>query len=247
MTANPFQVASQVAGAFGEQRERNTLDDILKQSATSNDPNQQTDLIRQIISRLPPEKRQEGFQFIQQKQQQLAQRKQDQAYQEQGLNPNLPEGINKEIIKGKNNKIPGGSNAKQHVQDAYNRVNEILESGYTGWSPTGLTPEGREQRSELDTLSEVFISNLIPLLNPKGTISKDRFNYIKSLAPTSWDTDAVMKGKLKALSDIFGLEGSQMVVDGRDGSSTVEMRDSQGNIYDIPKDMVENARAGGLQ
>lgn len=134
--------------------------------------------------------------------------------------------------------------SKEAVQKAFDRTQEILDAGYTGYTPFGLTPEGRKQRSELDTLSEVFISKLIPLLNPKGTISKERFNYIKSLAPNSWDTDATIKGKLEALKEIFELEGSSSE---KSTAGTLEMRDAAGEIYDIPQDMVEEARKGGLR
>lgn len=134
--------------------------------------------------------------------------------------------------------------AKKHVQKAYDRVNEILDSGYTGYSLTGLTPEGRKLRSELDTLSEVYISNLIPLLNPKGTMSKERFNYIKNLAPNSFDTDAAIKGKQEALREIFDLKGSSPK---KTPKGTIEMIDSSGEIYDIPEDQVEKAKKAGLK
>ena len=144
------------------------------------------------------------------------------------------------------NQVP--SEGQDQVRDAFQRANEILESGYTGFSPTGLTPEGREQRSELDTLSEVFISHLIPLLNPKGTISKERFNYIKSLVPNSWDTDAKIKGKLKALRGIFKIDQQSQGGGQQAGHATSrEMRDAQGNIYDIPEELYEQARSQGLQ
>lgn len=141
--------------------------------------------------------------------------------------------------------------SKKHVQKAYNRVKDILDTGYTGYSLKGWTPEGRKQRSELDTLSEVFISSLIPLLNPKGTMSKERFNYIKDLVPNSWDTDATIKGKLSALKDIFQLQDRT----GADGNTpgkkepgkTVEMKDADGATYDIPRDRVAAAKKAGLR
>ncbi len=98
------------------------------------------------------------------------------------------------------------SEAKKHVQKAYDRVKEILDTGYTGFSFTGLSPEGRQQRAEMDTLGEIFLANFIPLVNPKGTMSKQRFEYIQSKIPSSWDMDATIKGKLDALKEIFELE-----------------------------------------
>jgi len=146
------------------------------------------------------------------------------------------------------------SKSKERVQKTFDRAQEILDAGYTGYTPFGLTPEGRKQRSEFDTLSEVFISEMIPLLNPRGAMSKERFNYIKSLVPNSWDTDAAIKGKLDALKDILELEGAspekstkEAVTKKQATPGTVEMRDAAGDIYDIPEDRVEAARKGGLR
>jgi len=135
--------------------------------------------------------------------------------------------------------------AKEHVQEAYDRVKEILDTGYTGYSLTGLTPEGRELRSELDTLSEIFLANLIPLLNPRGAISKDRFNYLKGLIPNSWDTDAAMKGKLEALKATFGLEGSSPSDESDTPPQEMVNRSPEGQIFyndGVPKFIKKNGK-----
>jgi hypothetical protein len=246
-TPSPFEigqaVGSNVSGAFRGARDRSAIDEILEQANSSGDPQAVNDAMGQILHRVSPERQQQAMQVLQMKQQQLAQQRQAKAYQEQGLNPDLPEGINKEILRGK-----GDVNKKQEgteqVRGAFNRAQEILESGATGFSAGIATPQGRELRSELDTLSEVFISHLIPLLNPRGAISKERFNYIKGLVPNSTDTDAKIKGKLKALKDIFKLEGEA----GKDiKKATREMKDAQGNVYDIPDELYEKAVSQGLK
>lgn len=181
------------------------------------------------------QEQQQVAQQIKQAQQQLAQPK-----EKPSLSKSLGQSGNQKVDDKQQKQVE----AKKHVQKAYDRVKEILDTGYTGYSLTGWTPEGRKLRSELDTLSEVFISNLIPLLNPKGTMSKERFNYIKNLAPNSWDTDSALKGKLAALRDIFELEGSSPE---KSSNGTIEMRDDSGNVYDIPKDQVEKAKKAGLK
>jgi len=116
----------------------------------------------------------------------------------------------KEIENSKRKGISGKSlspESRERINHAFNRTNELLKSGKTGFTYKGLGEKGREDRAELNNLSEIWISELIPLLNPKGTISKDRFNYIKGLAPNSTDTDATIKGKLKALKYIFKESG----------------------------------------
>ena len=253
-TLSPFEIGraigSNVSRGIRGASERSSIDDILEQANASGNPEDVDNAIGQILTRVSPERQQAALQVLGQKQQQIQSQQRRKALESQGIGGDidaLDPALQKEIIKAKSTAKPVEADSKRHVQDAFNRVSEILESGNTGFSPLGITPQGRQQRAELDTLSEVFISNLIPLLNPKGTISKERFNYIKNLAPSSWDTDAKIKGKLKALSDIFGLEGSMGGQGGPGGSGTIEMKDAQGNIYDIPQDMVEKARAGGLQ
>jgi hypothetical protein len=41
-------------------------------------------------------------------------------------------------------------------------------------------------------------------------MSKERFNYIKSLTPRGFDTDATIKGKLGALKTIFSMSPDQL-------------------------------------
>lgn len=109
---NPFQVASQVGGALGRQQENSQLDEILKQSMASNDPNVQNDVMRQILTRVSPEKRPLAIQAVQQRQQQLAQERGRTAEREAGINPDLPDYAKKEQAK----KLIGNAKANPEVQ-----------------------------------------------------------------------------------------------------------------------------------
>jgi len=211
---SPFElgrsVGGNISGGIRDSRERNSIDQILEQANASGQQEDIDQAMRSILSQVSPERQPMALQVLQQKQQQMAQQRQAQAYQEQGLNPNLPEGINREILKNKFTEGNKKAEDDADLRNAFNRTEEILKSGHTGFSGSGLgTAKGRQDRAELDTLSEVFLGKLIPILNPRGTITKERFKYMQSLIPNSSDTDAKFKGKLKALRQIFKMEGNQ--------------------------------------
>jgi len=246
-------LGANISNAIRGSHERSALDDALRFAQETENPDDIQQILNQFVPRLSPERQQQAAQAFgaiqNQRMAQAQKQKQRSFYESEGLNPDLAEqdvGIQKEFIKGHQAKNKKSTQDSKIVQDAFDRSEEILKSGYTGFSPVGLTPEGREQRAELDTLGEVFISHLIPLLNPRGTISQSRFNYIKSLVPNSWDTDATIKGKLAALKDIFRLEAPQGGAE-KKAEKTREMRNSQGEIYDIPEGLYEQAKSMGLK
>lgn len=243
----PFEIGrgigSNVGGAIRGARETSAIDEILQQANASGNEEDVQNAMNQILQRVSPERQQMAMQLLQNKQQQFARQRQVQGYQQAGLNPDLPESINRELIKQRIAQAPTQEPSQELVKNAFDRVEQILGSGVTGFSPTGLSPKGRESRAELDTLGEVFISHLIPLLNPKGTISKERFNYIKGLVPSSSDTDAKIKGKLNALRNIFAMPATEM---GQEPSGQfVRMKDPSGVIRDIPADQAQAAQAAG--
>lgn len=247
-TPSPFEigqaVGNNISGSIRASREKSAIEEILEQANSSGNPDDINNAMSMILQRVSPERQQAAMQVLQNTQQKFARQKQAQAYQEQGLNPDLPESINKELIKKKEVEGKKVEEGNELVRNAFNRAQEILDSGSTGYSVGAATSNGRELRSELDTLSEVFISHLIPLLNPKGSISKERFNYIKSLVPSSTDTDAKIKGKLKGLKDIFRIENEENKLG---NAITREMKDAEGNIYDIPEELYEKAVSQGLK
>lgn len=262
---SPFEIGARVgkgtANAFSEYQDTNSIDHILKQASQSEDPNAVDDIMGQLIQRVAPERQQAAAQLLQNKKAQLQglqkQQQQQQSYQSLGLNPALAgidASIAKEFIKNQQNQTSKNKEKAQLLGDTFSRAEEILKGGNTGIFTGGkLTPQGRKDRAELDTLSEVFISQLIPLLNPKGTISKERFNYIKSLAPNSSDTDATIEGKLAALRKIFAGDLSSIDVASQGNSSLnasnsnfVQIKSPDGKIRNIPSNMVESAeKAGG--
>ena len=236
-------IGSNVAGGIRGAQENSALDQILQQAIQSNDPQVQQDVMRQILTRVSPEKQGAALQILQQKSQQMQQQRQRQALEREGYNPDLPEYINKETAKTKAKTNLQAIEGKDQLQNAFQRTQEILDSGYTGYSWKKLSPEGRKQRAELDTLGEVYISQLIPLLNPRGTVSQARFEYIKGLVPNSKDSDAVIKGKLTALKNIFETKGEGLKE--AENTNFVQMRDPSGVIRNIPANQAQAAQAAG--
>lgn len=101
-------VGSSISGAFKKHRDTTAIDDILGQAYASEDPQQIDFAMRQILSKVAPERQGMALQVLQSKAAQIesqhqAQRK-SQAYSDIGLPPsisNLPESIQKEFIKSK--------------------------------------------------------------------------------------------------------------------------------------------------
>jgi hypothetical protein len=102
---SPFEmgraVGGNISGAFQSSQETSALDNILQQAMQSNDPQVQNDVMRQILTRVSPEKQEMALKVLQQRTQQMQQQRQRQAYSERGLSPDLPESINKEMLRQK--------------------------------------------------------------------------------------------------------------------------------------------------
>ena len=132
--------------------------------------------------------------------------------QQQGVSPQTVQSYMEAYPKFQTaqSKVKGEEPGKgEDLKSVFSRMKEIREGGRTGYSLSGLTPKGRSERAEFNTLGEMFMAQLIPLVN-RGALSKPRFDYIKGLIPRSTDTDAAIDGKLSALSRIFDIETGQM-------------------------------------
>lgn len=68
---NPFPFIEGAQQAGKNYTENRSLDDILKQSRQSQSQQGQEDIMAQVLQRLPPEKRPEALQYIQQRQKQI--------------------------------------------------------------------------------------------------------------------------------------------------------------------------------
>lgn len=249
MSFNPFPYIEGAQSAGKNYAENRSMDDILKQSRMAENSQGQDDIMAQVLQRLPPEKRPEAMQYIQnkkaQQQSQEMKVKQAQALQTQGFDAsiaNLDPAIQKEIIKAKTQKAATNPSGTLSAIDELEKL-----AGQTGIGLSGqINPsqDARFNRGRFQSLQ----AKLLPLFKgmfPRGMTEKE-FKFIQAnYIPQVGDTEAKIKGKLQGLRELAQEQGGVSMPQSQ--QQAVEMKDAQGNIYDIPADLVEKARAQGFQ
>lgn len=99
----------------------------------------------------------------------------------------------------------------QHVFDVATKMLKKNLPGI-GISPTtkvGLNRAGVQNRALFNTLRSKFEATLLPMVN-KGTLAKERFNYIMSLIPKAEESQRSIAGKLFALGEELGYDTSEL-------------------------------------
>lgn len=97
---------------------------------------------------------------------------------------------------------------KEDLQETWNDLAKTLKGGNLGITRLSkLTSKGREDRSYFDTLA-VQIESIGKDLVSKGVLSQARFNYLLKNIPSSTDTDATNRGKLRAWAKALKLDPS---------------------------------------
>ena len=238
-------IGSNVAGGIRGAQENTALDQILQQAIQSNDPQVQQDVMRQILTRVSPEKQPAALQVLQNKTQQMQQQRQRQAYAERGLNPDLPESINKEIIKSSGQ----SQEAQKNMQGSINAINEleklVTAKGIGLVGHINKSEEARFNRGNFQSLQ----AKLLPLFKsmfPRGMTEKE-FKFIQeNYIPQVNDTEATIKGKLKGLRQLVGDEASiDQESQATQQNQFVKMRDPSGVIRNIPANQAQAAQAAG--
>jgi hypothetical protein len=92
----------------------------------------------------------------------------------------------------------------EDVSETINSLADELMEGKTGKFNfyNKLTAKGRESRAYFDELALAIEKRLATMVG-KGALNKERFNYLKKNLPSSGDTDASNRGKLRALAKEF--------------------------------------------
>jgi len=228
----PFEagraIGNNISQGIRGARDTVAIQDILAEAQQmNNSPEAQQNAIQQILSKVSQSRQPNVMQLLQNQGQARQQQQSNQAFsnitgyspeQIQGLSPKEREIVLSNQLKAQAK--PAFTVNKPMLNTAFNRAEQILKGGYTGKTIKSFGKTGRQERAELNNLSEIFISNLIPLINPRGTMSKERFNYIKNLTPQGHDTDETIRGKLDSLRTIFEMNPDQL-------SSLENMPDNQ--------------------
>jgi len=244
-------IGKSFSSSFGAAQDASAIDDILKQAADSKDPNTMDELIGQLVQRVAPERQGTAMQLLKNKGEQIRSASKEAAqkefYRSQGIDPNItsldpsPQGT---FLKNSQDQTQLKEQKREKLQGAFDRTEEILASGVTGFTLSGATPKGRRARAELDTLSEIFVGELIPILNPRGTLSKERMAYIRSLVPESGDSDQKIKGKLAGLKRIFAGDLSAVSNEIKDINQPFSPQSASNAIFKDKKD-TEFVKADG--
>lgn len=236
-TPSPFElgraIGGNVSGGIRGARENSELEDILSQVRNQESPEN----LESILQRLSPERQQVARGAMQRQGQQRA-------YQAQGLDPSiasLDPAIQKEIFKQKGQSKGVDSSGTLSAIDELEKLSGQTGIGFSG--RINPSEDARFNRGRFQSLQ----AKLLPLFKgmfPRGMTEKE-FKFIQAnYIPQVGDTEAKIKGKLQGLRELAQeSSGSPM----QQKSQAVEMKDSQGNVYDIPADLVEKARSQGLQ
>jgi hypothetical protein len=134
---------------------------------------------------------------------------------------------------------------KERLTETVSEQLKKLKGGNIGLVESGskFSSEAREDRAFFDNLS-MEIEGLFAGMVGKGTLNKQRFEYLQKRLPNSKDTKAKTIGKLKAIAKEFNLD-----IPGLNGNkqSSAQQKDSgtqsfnvEGKTYNIPADQVED-------
>jgi|GEM_PF-4012408 hypothetical protein len=77
---------------------------------------------------------------------------------------------------------------KQNAIKSLGEMREIIGRGKTGLNPFTMGPEGLGERSALDTAA-LNLEKIAADMVGRGTLSKQRFEYLKERLPSGWKTD----------------------------------------------------------
>jgi len=143
----------------------------------------------------------------------------------QGITPNeLLQNAQKMAIinqkqKTQEQKILESENLESKSLESSQRVFDIASKmlkknvpgiGISPLTKVGASRKGVQNRATFDTLRSKFEAALLPMVN-KGTLAKERFNFLLSLVPKASESQRSIAGKLFALGKELGLDTSELL------------------------------------
>lgn len=129
-------------------------------------------------------------------------------------------------------KQEGKKKEEAHIQQGVAResiahMRDILEKGNTGWNFFNMaTEEGRGDRAALDTAA-LNLERLAADMVGKGTLSMNRFEYLKKRLPSGWKSDAENRQILDEWDRILSSEGGIRESSGKKGKVSFDMRNPE--------------------
>lgn len=101
----------------------------------------------------------------------------------------LPFEIQKIVAQSYGSKQQEAALNKENAIRSIDEMRNIIDRGNTGWTLSAFTQEGMGDRAALDTAA-LNLERLGADMVGKGTLAKDRFNFLKERIPSSNKTDA---------------------------------------------------------
>lgn len=230
---SPFElgqkVSSNISGAFEEQRDRSSIDQILETAFASGGEDALNTAMRNIVSRVSPDRQQVALGILQNKQKDMMSQNQNQQKMQVPIN-------------------------------ALNTMESLLGQPGIGTSGTINYSSKARQNRGLFQSSEAALLPIFKSMFPRGITDADLARITGHYVPQVGDTEANIRGKLQGLRQMLktgqlpdiqnqnaGMGQQQQGGQQQNVQGTIEMRDAQGNIYDIPFDLQEQAKSKGLQ
>jgi hypothetical protein len=252
--------ANQLGRGITEARDVSTIDRILEEASQSEDPEAINRAMLGILKGVSPAKQEQAFALLQNKANQIAAtsqaKSQRNAFESLGLNPelaNLDKGLQKEIVKSQLN--PKSSDNTANLEGAERALDELdafVAQPGIGFVGTHFNAgsKARFNRGKFDaTLASVL--PVFKSLFPRGMTEKEFLKVMQEFLPQHDDSEAKIRGKLAGLRGMLKQANPQGKANANanpdQNAQTVEMRDANGDTYDIPSNLVEQARAQGLK
>lgn len=208
-TPSPFQigaaVGSNISGAFKQQRDISAIDQILQQANSTGDESDVEDAMRQIISKVSPERQSAALNILKGKQQQIQAEKQaQQKSQNKTANPEVQKWAYKELEK----KAP--IQALTNSISELRKLNKLGATGpYSGRVPSGLA------NAESDAIRKAIDANAIQILNvhksmfPRG-LTQGEFKTLSEKLVSSKNTQEANDAILDAYDKLAKLQQSKI-------------------------------------
>lgn len=160
----------------------------------------------------------------------------------------LPKEIQIEIARGHIRNKQDNAISRENGIRSIDEMRQIIDRGHTGKNFFNyLTEEGRGDRAALDT-SALNLEKLAADMVGKGTLNRQRFEFLKERLPSSWKTDAENRAILDEWEKILNQgETSKNPTPSKkaDSNDFVLMKDPKGVIRKIPKSQALNAQEAG--
>lgn len=163
--------------------------------------------------------------------------------------PKIRHSIVQSLLKGKQDRA-NKPDLSGPLQALDNLESLVGKEGIGTLGSANFRAKARYNRGEFES-TQAAILPIFKSFFPRG-MTQDEFNYVKEhYIPQPTDSEAKIRGKIKGLRALVQQQGgmpseldkSMTQFQGK----TKEMRDSQGNVYDIPEHLFNQARAQGLQ